>query len=377
MKKAVLISCFDTHEKRLRLICELLQKEYDVTILLSDFDHIAKKRNGNSKLKCEYIHVMPYKKNISVKRLYSHDEFARKTYHKLQTIMPDLIYAVIPPNSIAKYCAKYKLMYKKVKLIFDIMDMWPESVPLERLKRTWPFRIWKDYRDQNLRFADFVFTECELYQFYLKKYLPPKYGVLYLAKDHVIDYEDIAFRKRKNQRNSDEIILGYLGSINHIIDIGGIEKLISELGKHFRITVKIIGDGESRELFIDTLKRAGANVLFYGVIFDDKKKFEILKECDYALNMMIDSVKVGLTIKSIDYFSYGLPLINNIKGDTWKLINERGIGINFDGDVNALLKKIECSDNEIYERIYEIFQKQFTIEAFQNSVKKGLDSVQG
>ena len=92
---------------------------------------------------------------------------------------------------------------------------------------------------------------------------------------------------------------------------------------------------------------------------------------------MIDSVKVGLTIKSIDYFSYGLPLINNIKGDTWKLINERGIGINFDGDVNALLKKIECSDNEIYERIYEIFQKQFTIEAFQNSVKKGLDSVQG
>ena len=183
---------------------------------------------------------MPYKKNISVKRLYSHDEFARKTYHKLQTIMPDLIYAVIPPNSIAKYCAKYKLMYKKVKLIFDIMDMWPESVPLERLKITWPFRIWKDYRDQNLRFADFVFTECELYQFYLKKYLPPKYGVLYLAKDHVIDYEDIAFRKRKNQRNSDEIILGYLGSINHIIDIGGIEKLISELGKHFRITVKII-----------------------------------------------------------------------------------------------------------------------------------------
>ena len=44
---------------------------------------------------------------------------------------------------------------------------------------------------------------------------------------------------------------------------------------------------------------------------------------------MKKSVCVGLTMKSIDYFEFGLPIINNIKGDTWNAVEEYGIGINY------------------------------------------------
>ena len=40
---------------------------------------------------------------------------------------------------------------------------------------------------------------------------------------------------------------------------------------------------------------------------------------------MKDSVFVGLTMKSIDYFEAGLPILNTIKGDTWKFVDELGI----------------------------------------------------
>lgn len=41
--KAILISCFDWYEKRLKPIREILeQKNFDVKILTSDFDHSAK-----------------------------------------------------------------------------------------------------------------------------------------------------------------------------------------------------------------------------------------------------------------------------------------------------------------------------------------------
>ena len=43
-------------------------------------------------------------------------------------------------------------------------------------------------------------------------------------------------------------------------------------------------------------------------------------------------------MKSIDYFSYGLPLINNIKGDTWEIVNDKGYGINIHKD------NIDCYD---------------------------------
>lgn len=376
MKKAVIISCFGWYETRLRPICELLQEDYETVVLLSDFDHIAKENIINRYPECEYISVLPYKKNLSIQRLRSHIGFARSSYYRLEMLNPDLIYALIPPNSVAKFCAKYKIKHENVKLIFDIIDMWPESMPIKGLNKTPPFLVWKDYRNSNLKYADYVFTECELYQVCLKKYLPQKYSTLYLYKElEPVCQKDILSSIKRNQayQNTNTITLGYLGSINYIIDIVNIKIIVAALVKKYNVSVKIIGDGERKNLLIETLENLGAQVSFYGKIFDENKKFEILSDCNYALNMMVDQVQVGLTTKSIDYFSYGLPLINNLKGDTWKLVDNYGVGINFNGDIGAFLNKIECHNETMHMNAYKLYRNKFTKEKFIAQAKKGIE----
>jgi hypothetical protein len=51
---------------------------------------------------------------------------------------------------------------------------------------------------------------------------------------------------------------------------------------------------------------------------------------------MKDTVCVGLTMKSIDYFQARLPILNSIQADTAKIVDEYRIGINIT-DGNKLM----------------------------------------
>lgn len=91
---------------------------------------------------------------------------------------------------------------------------------------------------------------------------------------------------------------------------------------------------------------------------------------------MKQAVQVGLTIKSIDYLAYGVPLINNLKGDTRKLIEKYKIGINYTGDAHMLLDIIMMSDIiKLHENAYACYQKYFTEEIFKDKVEKLVKSL--
>lgn len=57
----------------------------------------------------------------------------------------------------------------------------------------------------------------------------------------------------------------------------------------------IIGDGESREEFYPKLERAGAEVLYHGKIYDAREKQAIFDQCYFGLNIMKETVSIGLT----------------------------------------------------------------------------------
>lgn len=374
MKYVVLISCFDWYESRLKPIkIALEEKEYKVIVLTSDYNHVEKKRINKRNYDCTYIPVKAYEKNISFSRLLSHYQFAKKVLNYLEKLSPDLVYALVPPNSVAKVCAKYKKKNPNVKLVFDIIDMWPESMPGKRFHGTPPFRYWQKLRDLSLREADHIFTECSLYQEKIEASIREKCSTLFLFKcDNGIGK---TFTKQRNLTDIKKLRLCYLGSINHIIDVDSICHVVQLLMKECPIEVRVIGKGENQENFVNALKSTGAEVKFYGPIFDEKEKFKILGECDYALNMMIESVSVGLTIKSIDYFSYGLPIINNIKGDTWKLVSENAVGLNYNGNDQEFIQAFKKTSVKSPEEIYGLFRHLFSEEAFIDSFKRGLKNV--
>src|SRR5690606_31858517 len=151
--------------------------------------------------------------NLSMQRLISHHLFAKRVFEKIEEISPDLIYVMFPPNSLVKFVADYRRK-KEVKLIFDIYDLWPESFPISKYKGVLsiPFKIWSGLRDHNLKYADMVITECELYQEKLHNQLRGlKTNVLYLTKEkNMIVTKPIL--------DQDLIHVCYLGSINSLID---------------------------------------------------------------------------------------------------------------------------------------------------------------
>ena len=378
MRKALLISCFDWYKSRLQPIREILiGKGYSVTVLEADFDHIKKAPLTNRYPECTYVYVPRYKNNVSVSRIISHLKFGSTVAKRIKQWKPDLIYLQIPPNNTARYCRKYKARHSEIKLILDIIDLWPESMPLGRVKNTPISWVWKKWRNDAIAVADHVFTECGSYQSKFRDVLDKsKISTLYLFKEQTQEeralVKEIMGRKemgeqdklgKRDKANSHAVKFAYLGSMNHIIDIDGICNVIRKFqDSGYLCELYAIGDGESKKRFERMVQDVGCITHFYGLVFDEMEKIKILAPCDYAFNMMKGYISVGLTIKSIDYLSYGLPLINNIKGDTARIIKNGRIGINVDKDIPStdLIKRLDSDKYNMGCRAFHIYNRLFS-----------------
>lgn len=359
--KTVVVNSSDTFEYRINLLVDVLIKnKHQVRVVTSDFMHIEKKKRKEEKENYYYIKTIPYQKNISFQRLWSHYNFSIEAYKLIKAWDFDLLYLVVPPNSQAGIAKKYS--NSNVKIIMDIIDMWPESMPF-RFTDIFPFNLWADIRNRSLKYADFVITECDLYQEKLKKYLDKcKTKTIYWAhKDN-----EILFNPKLN---NEKINLCYLGSINNIIDIPLIGKLIEIIKEQKPVVLKIIGDGEKRDLLIKSAKEAGAEVIFYGKIFDTQIKQDIFDTCHFGLNIMKATVCVGLSMKSIDYFEAGLPIINNLSGDTENLVRTYEIGINL-SDLAEYKNIISLVDESMREKTRKVYKEKFSYECYFNEINK-------
>ena len=71
---------------------------------------------------------------------------------------PDLVYCIVPPNSLVKEIGRYKNKNKKVKIIYDIYDMWPESFPYKSKNAivNLAFKKWASLRDKYINYADLL-----------------------------------------------------------------------------------------------------------------------------------------------------------------------------------------------------------------------------
>lgn len=371
MKKAILISCFGWYFARLIHIRQHLEGwGYTVKVFNSDYNHI-KKQPADKLADVAYIHVRPYMKNLSFARLYSHWGFSKAIGKILDDEQPDVVYALVPPNSVARVCAAYRRSHPRSKLIFDIIDMWPESYTAPKLLNL-PFNLWRRLRDNNLRYADRIFTECSLYHNYLPEDVKDRLVTLYLNRDESIE-------TTSPEWDSKTLNVAYLGSINNIIDIPTISSLLNSLSNSFTVNVHIIGDGISRNILVSECKKVcSGEVIEYGLVFDKDRIKEVVGSCHFALNVMKYSVCVGLTIKSMDYLQMGIPMFNTIKGDTRQLINKYGCGFNID-DVEKVSSKVSELDSLSYQKMRQstvrAFEENLTLKAFKNEFKHGINNI--
>lgn len=371
-KKAVLVSCFNYYDNRLSYIKKLLEdKGYSVDYITSDFDHISKQKYIISSSDTTQLKVPKYKKNLSIQRLYSHYIFGRKLLDKLNVLKPELLYVMLPPNYLAQVASIYKNNNPTTKIIFDVYDLWPETFPSMKSKKKFyvPFYLWSELRNKNLRKANKILLECKLYESKLGDLIEnADTDVLYLTKKSLEAIPDFLIDEKT-------LDLCYLGSINNIIDIKTISEFLIKLNKLKKVRLHIIGDGEKKDELISNLINGGVEVEFYGKVFDENVKSEIFSKCAFGINVMKSTVCVGLTMKSVDYFQGNLPIINNIKGDTFSLVEKYGIGFNIVSnlsidDMVQEISKLSYEDLiKMRRNTREVFEKYFSTSAFQKKIE--------
>ncbi len=249
MRTAVIITCFDTYEKRvLDVEKQLLARGFKVILIESDFLHLQRDRRHDHRENLVFIPVIAYRKNLSLQRIYSHYRFSRAALKVAATYKPDLLYVLVPPNSLVKETVSYQRRHPGVKIVFDVLDLWPETLPLKKVELLPPYRCWKNLREKNIGRADYIFTECNLFRELISETVPAeKISTLYLCRP-------VGSFCSRPILDEGKISLAYLGSINNIIDIPRICRLVRALVAEKPVMVHVIGNGEKRDILLDELK---------------------------------------------------------------------------------------------------------------------------
>ena len=375
--KAILVSCYEFHYGiRFKYVRSILEERgFQVKMVFSNFDHLKKQEISYEEPQMIRIKVPAYQKNISVKRLYSHIIFSYKLRKVLKKEKPGLIFADIPPNTIAGSVAWYKEKNRECKVIFDVLDLWPESFSNSKILKV-PFWFWKRIRTSALPKADVVTLECDYYRHFLEGSLKEnQYSTLYLCKPPL--KERLPF---SHEFSHEEGVLNfcYLGSMNNIINIPAITKMLNTIHQKRPVKVTLIGDGERREFFIRQLKENGIDVEYLGLVFDENLKNDLLRKCHFGINMYNDNVIVGLTMKSLDYFRVGLPTVNMNIYDTGILVKGYQSGFdlsrdNWDQVIEEIVTIREEKWNQLHENTIRMFQEKFSEAVFRKNFNQVLE----
>ena len=344
-KRAVCISCFDFYEDRVELVMEHLRSRgYECTYITGDYSHFTREKYTIDIPGGEQVPTLPYRKNMSVARLLSHRLFAFHAFRRVRQLKPDILYVMVPPNSLSLRAASYKKRHPGTRVLLDLYDLWPETFPDSMIKKlaALPFAVWQWERDRGIRKADLIYSECNLYREVLKKQLAGKQvRTLPICREHITAHQPL------KAPEDGALNLCYLGSIGSLLDFDVLMGLMKEILPLRPVNLRIIGDGETRERLVAEAKALGVHVAYYGKIYDAEGRQKIFDQCHLGVNIMKKDVCVGLTMKSMDYFAGGLPVLNTIEGDTRELVARYNAGIEVDrSDLAATARRVAAMTGE-------------------------------
>ncbi|WP_230267637.1 glycosyltransferase [Allobaculum fili] len=366
--KTALICISDTYLPRARLLARQYQKHGEETVILTpDFSHKTKAPFSSDEEGIVRLRHRPYQKNLSWQRLLGHMEFARRAKTWLEDWKPDRIHCLIPANSLAMEIGRYKRKHPDVCLIFDINDLWPESLPVGSwFGKTPPAWIWKHMRNGYLKDADLLASECALFQKKIQEQTGLPAQVMYWSAG-----TEETFTAHSAFEDTEHLNLCYLGFVNNIIDLDTMETLFQALHARTAVRLHLIAQGQRRDEMVERLSPY-CEIIDYGAVYDPEQKQSIFDACAFGINIMKPDVQAGLSMKTLDYLQGGLPVINSLEGDVHDWIEEYRCGINIDRSrLEQTAKEIaEAAQNQLEamrKAARQVFETDLSLSAFEKS----------
>ena len=300
----------------------------EVQIVTTDFSHAKKdylpKEWRDNKV-C-YLHVPKYKRNLSIARINSHLVFAFRLRRYLKTISPSVIYCAMPTSTAAYVCGKYCKRHG-IKFVIDVIDLWPDSLmPLYGGFKARLLHLlvapWRYITTQAYRMADVILGESKEYAMCAARYNPntPVYPI-YLGVDMEYVSSQIAGCQVKIEKPTDEIWIGYAGSLGTSYDFNTLIRGVAALNGRYNYRLIFIGDGVCRGEVEELIAQYAVNAQITGFV-DYATLLKYLSYCDIAVNIFRDNTKVVHSYKFNDYVATNCFILNSLFGETADMIDK-------------------------------------------------------
>lgn len=340
--KILLISLFGSltgSNSRLLNICKAFGLNNEIIVVTSDFSHGRKQYKGDSNhavngIREIQLHVPPYKRNLSVRRIISHLTFAIELKRYLSSLqeLPDIVYCAMPSSSSAyvagKWCKK-----DRIPFIIDVIDIWPDSlIPLVSLKRIAAILLapWYKITHSSYAMADYISAESCRYMEIAKEHnktAPSSFTYLGVDVENIkslISSSTLSIYKPEN-----EIWICYGGALGQSYDFETILNSVEFIHKKgIKYRLWIVGDGEKRSYVELEIKKRGLVGQVTGRLsYPDLLKY--LSVCDIAFNSFNPETLVVHSYKFNDYVATGCFVMNSLKGETSDLVDKYEIGKNY------------------------------------------------
>lgn len=357
-KKLLVIANFVTlpwekGNSRFTYLISLLDKEkFDVELITSSFSHGDKKQRNDlshqfTDYKITLIKEPGYKKNVSIKRFFSHYVFAKNVKKYLKSIeKPDIIYCAVPSLDVAKVAKDYA-KENNVRFIIDIQDLWPEAF---RMVFNIPkisdliFNPMEKKANEIYAEADDIVAVSNTYADRAGR-VNKKYGEkigVFLGTD--LEYFDKSKEKNEIVTFDDVVRVAYIGTLGHSYDLKCIMDALKKLQKKGikNILFVIMGNGPLKGEFEKYARENGVNCEFTGRL-NYEEMVGYLCACDIAVNPIRKGAAQSIINKVGDYAAAGLPVISTQECTEYqKLVDDYQIGCNVENDdIEELAYRIE------------------------------------
>lgn len=338
-------------------LANMLSAKHSVEVLTSDFYHTEKRKREDQITACgfnvTFLHEPGYKRNVCLKRFYSHYIWGRNVRKYLKDRpTPDVIYCAVPSltaaYNVSRFCRK-----NNIRFVIDIQDLWPEAfqmivnVPLISKLLFLPFTF---VANLIYKSADSV---CAVSQTYLNRGLlvneKCKSGVSVFLGTNLSDFDKNVEIGACNLIEPGKKRLAYCGTLGSSYNLSIVFDALSVLSKGRKKVPQFIvmGSGPRYEEFKEYAERLKIDVVFVGRLPYDEM-CSLLASCDIAVNPITQGAAQSIINKHADYAAAGLPVINTQKcGEYQSLIESYCMGINCESanDVACAIEELILNDD--------------------------------
>lgn len=341
---------------RFRFLAQfLVENGYSVELITSTFQHWEKKQrdkkyrdNLKKEYKITFLNEPGYSKNIDFKRVKSNKILAQNVKNYLEGKRYDLVYCVIPPNSIGAKAVDFA-RENNIPIIIDVEDLWPEAMKMifniPIISNIMFRKFARDARHIYMNANAVVGTSDE----YRDRALKDNSDLLERITVYVgneISVFDEGVNKFRNEvvKNERDFWVTYAGNLGTSYDIKTLIFAAQELKKRDlnSIRVMILGGGPLETEFKKLAQECDCNVIFAGYL-EYQKMAAYLSKSDVLVNSFVRKAPQSIVTKIGDYLAAGKPMINTCMSPEFRAkVESDGFGVNVEAEnVNALADAIE------------------------------------